>query len=167
MTITTPEAPATAPAPKPRKSRWLRWAALPLIPLLLLYVVAMTPHWLDDYRVSRLMDRILDHPLPPETGFGDFGTQAVVSGDSTDCWVDLRFSLDMKRPTDEILAHYRKADFTKGDDNFSEIDFSAWVWYDDSGKPSAATDKPVVHGSLVIEVSALFPGSTFMDTRCW
>ncbi|MEV4168138.1 hypothetical protein [Nonomuraea sp. NPDC049709] len=149
-------------APENKLSRagcLLRVAAFAAMPFLLLYALAKTPMWINDYRVGRLMDRILEHPLPATTAFGLHRPHAQIAGDSTDCSFDIRFDLYTDLPTEEVLDHYRKVDFTAGDETFSEVSIGAWVEHGDSTGD--------VDGALIISLGGYFPGGNALDPRCW
>ncbi|MGI5281759.1 hypothetical protein ACQEVF_00370 [Nonomuraea polychroma] len=154
-------------SPRRRSLRWIRWTAYAATPFLALYVLFMAPMWANDFRVARLIDRVLNHPLPPETTFGLHDPQGEVSGDSSDCEVDIRFDLYTDRPTEEVLAHYRAAEFAKGGGEFSDMTIGAWVPFEDSPAPARAGREPRVHGALIISLGASYPGGSTRDLRCW
>ena len=84
----------------------------------------------------------------------------MVSGDSGDCTVSVRFDLVTDRPGEEVLRHYRTADFTDGDERYSDFEVNAWVPY---GSDQAE------HGyqTVIVEFDAAYQGDSSWDFRCW
>lgn len=118
-------------APRKRmRRRWIFYALVALTPFALLYALLMAPVWIHDHQLTGLADRILRHPTPPGgTGVSSYEPQQMVSGDSGDCWVSVRFDLVTDRPAEEVLKHYEAAEFAKGDERYTDFSVNAWVHY--------------------------------------
>ncbi|NRQ40599.1 hypothetical protein HII36_53650 [Nonomuraea sp. NN258] len=133
------------------------------MPFLLLTAAVITPMWVDDHRLDRMIDRIQDHPLPPETDFGYFDPQVEVSGDSGDCWYTIRFELFTERPVHDVLTHYRQANIEDPDGDLGDYEIAAWTPFDASG---TRADDPSIPHSVIIDLDGMYD-DFWTDLRCW
>ena len=84
----------------------------------------------------------------------------MVSGDSGDCWVSVRFDLVTDRPAEEVLKHYEAAEFAKGDERYTDFSVNAWVHY---GSDQAEYG----YQTIIIKVDATYQGDSGWDFRCF
>ncbi|MEV3983341.1 hypothetical protein [Nonomuraea sp. NPDC049758] len=95
------------PLPPPRRLRWRRMFLL-ASPVALALLV-MVPIWADDLRLADRKDRLLAHPLPPETSFNAAGAQGSVGvqeGNGDHCDFLVRFSLLTSLSEAELTSYY-------------------------------------------------------------
>ncbi|SEN73007.1 hypothetical protein [Nonomuraea pusilla] len=90
--------------------------------LILVFGFVMPPVWRDDDRLDALLDRVLTHPLPPETSElsdqrdADFG-RGLFGGNGDYCDYRIRIVLQTKRTQEEIRRHYGKATIKGAEEN--------------------------------------------------
>jgi hypothetical protein len=139
---------------------WIFYILAAMTPFALLYALIMAPAWIQDHQLTALTERILRYPTPPGgTGLSLYRPQQVVSGDSGDCTVGVRFDLLTDRPAKEVLEHYQAADFMKGDERYTDFSVDAWVHYGSD---------PAEHGykRVILEFDATHQGGSW-DFRCF
>ncbi|MGN9783446.1 hypothetical protein ACTMTF_18580 [Nonomuraea sp. ZG12] len=148
--------------PRERKHRpWIHSTLFVAAPIFLIYVFIMAPAWIHDHQLAGLTDRILRHPTPPGgSGISLYGPQQVVSGDSGDCMVSVRFDLVTDRPGEEVLRHYRTANFTDGDQRYTDFEVNAWV-------PYGSDQAEYGYQTVIVEFDAAYQGDGSWDFRCW
>ncbi|MFI6890077.1 hypothetical protein, partial [Streptosporangium canum] len=104
-----------APAPEKRTSTTLAWGCLLMVvlPVIGLFLLLKIPMWINDAKLTKMMDQARDYPLPPETSF--FGHDDDVEGsmekrgNGDGCDYRVRLSLETLLSEEEIVDYYRKA----------------------------------------------------------
>ncbi len=142
--------------------------ALLLVPFLLLAVIVMSPVWINDYRLARMVGRIQEYPLPPGADFAYVDPHVEVIGDSGDCWYTIRFELYTDRPVQEVLNHYRQSKIEDPDGDLGDYELTAWTLLDEPGTPADGTsgDGTSATDSVIIHLDGIYDDG-FTDMRCW
>ncbi|GAA2298676.1 hypothetical protein GCM10010149_54340 [Nonomuraea roseoviolacea subsp. roseoviolacea] len=164
--MSSPQAGPEAPPPRrPGRSRigCLALSLVPLVPFVLLGLVAMAPVWISDHRLGLMVDRLRKHPLPAGAEWEPSDPQVSVSGgDSGDCWYDIRFELSTGRSVQEVLDHYRRAKIEDPDGELGDYEVMAWTIFDEPGAPESGTPTAT---PLIIDLGGTYSGG--FDMRCW
>ncbi len=154
--------PASTSPGRSRITRRLGCLAWLLMPFVLLWALAKTPEWINDFELARMADRVKAYPRPPGTTFGDFGPQTKVrGGDSGDCRYTIRFGLDVDLPVEQVLNHYRQAKIEDPDGQLGDYEVWAWAVVDEPGGEAAEDSAP---SSLIIDLDGTLNGG--LDLRC-
>ncbi|MEU8143562.1 hypothetical protein [Nonomuraea sp. NPDC048901] len=123
----------------------------------------MTPVWLNDYRLARMVDRIQEYPPPPGADFGYIDPQVEVTGDSGDCWYTIRFEVSTDRPVQEVLNHYRQAKIEDPDGDLDDFEIMAWTPFDE---PGVQPDETSATNQVIVHLDGMYDGG-LRDMRCW
>ncbi|MEU1393080.1 MULTISPECIES: hypothetical protein [unclassified Nonomuraea] len=124
------------PLPPHRRLPWRR--ILLLAPPVALALLVMAPMWADDLRLADMKDRLLAHPLPPDTSLNAAGAQGSVGvqeGNGDHCDFLVRSSLLTRLSEAELTSYYDRNNgrvyFQDGDPasaviEFRETDDAGW-----------------------------------------
>ncbi|MEU1731733.1 hypothetical protein [Streptosporangium sp. NPDC020145] len=135
-----------------------------LAPVLLLYVVVMTPAWMHDHQLAGLVDRALGYPLPKGSDLGDYEPQSEVRPDADLCNYHVRFEIETEASAEEVLTYYRTAKITP----VGEGDLAVNVW-EPFGPPASPMDDPKENGGrrrIIVELQDNHHDGGFWDLRC-
>ncbi|MGS2642957.1 hypothetical protein [Streptosporangium sp. LJ11] len=134
-------------------------------PILLLYALIMAPAWFHNHLLDGLADRILSHPLPPGTDFGDYERQGVVmpgGGHKDTCGYRVRFDLHTYMSAEETLKHYQPAKIEPVEGN-RPLEINVWTL-------SRSQSSPLEDGGgqrIIVEIQDNGHDGGGWDVRCW
>jgi hypothetical protein len=148
-----------------QQRRWVRRMAILSAPILLLYAVIMAPAWFHDYSLSSLTDRVLSHPLPPGTDFGDYEMQGLVTpggGYKDMCGYRVRFDLHTNMSAEETLKYYQAAKIEPVEGN-RPLEINVWTL----SQSSASSSHDGGRLRIIVEVQDNGHDGGGWDIRCW
>ncbi|MEU8249953.1 hypothetical protein [Nonomuraea sp. NPDC048916] len=124
-----------------------------IAPLVGLFLLFMMPMWRDDARLDDFHERVVAHPLPPEThrrsdGVATFDKNSSGSGDYCEYRVQLKLRTGLSHI--ELYAYYDKAAIAGVDGGMAQVS----VDLDDAGDG----------GAVIVEFRDISPSD--WDIRC-
>ncbi|MEV7012940.1 hypothetical protein [Streptosporangium sp. NPDC051022] len=156
--------PVVSEEPAAKKSFWrsskggcLVVTLVPVIGLLLLVLLVMIPMWVNNGKLADMIGRFEDYPLPPETGWSDYGGEGsiVLRGNGNHCDYRARFTFETGLAIDELTAYYNRANIAGIEGSRAAIT----LWIQPSSEGAAYRSQTVI-----VELNSSTDAG--MDIRC-
>ncbi|GAB1822877.1 hypothetical protein [Herbidospora sp. RD11066] len=136
-----------------------------LTAILLVYAVLMAPAWFHNHLLAGFADRVMSHPLPQGTDFGDYEAQGVVApgrNSKDSCGYRVRFDLHTFMSAEETLEYYQAAKIEPVE---GEGPFEIYVWTLSQPQPSPSDDGG--RRRIIVEIQDNGHDGHGWDLRCW
>ena len=112
--------------------------------------------WVNDGKLADMISRFERYPLPPETGWVDYGEGSIaLRGNGNHCDYRARFTLKTALPVDALKVYYNRAGITGPEGGRPAI--TMWVRH-----PSEGADYPT--RTVILELNSSTDAG--MDFRC-